>query len=69
MLIITESAEAVNADRKGNYAEINVWDKWTDKFICPKCRFSFLKQEMKRCPACKRLVVWANEIDDENGEY
>ena len=32
MLIITEIAEAVNADRKGKHAEINVWDKWTDKF-------------------------------------
>ena len=32
MLIITEISEAVNADRKGKYAEINVWDKWTDKF-------------------------------------
>lgn len=48
---------------------VKIGDKWTDKFICPKCRFGFLKQEMKRCPACKRLVVWANEIDDENGEY
>jgi len=48
---------------------VKIGDRWTDKFICPKCKFSFLKDSMKRCPACKRLVVWANEIDDENGEY
>lgn len=44
---------------------VKVNNIWTKRFKCPKCNFNYIKQEMKRCPACKRRLIWEEEMDND----
>ena len=54
MLIITEIAEAVNADRKGKHADISNWHDWVRKF--PIEKEIFLLKTLYLPNLCSALV-------------